>query len=647
MTLVAKKEARTPSLASRAREFVLLAVLGVLGVMLATSLLARVAVAQQHEKLSPFQAIRWTGDEAEVRVRGAWYRLRTIDGHSTAELLAFCRKQYGGRALKRFEEDLVQVLTELGDAPGSAVDLGLLELAGQKKVELKGVEMTRANRDAILDAARARAAEAGTGAPSAPVERIAREHATTPDPAYADLARWPTLAAGPSIPRERAAADLDQLEWLLRERFSYRDLAGVDVPAALDAVRLGLPDEVDLFALALQVRKLLARFGDGHSRLERAPELPGATFLPCLVEDLGERFYAVKPDRSGFLDKGHPCLTALDGLPLERWLAASGALQAGGHAAAQRRWAVRGLRDLTGLRAELGLPVDARVRLTLSSEDGKKTRELVLDASRQRPLYGQRIEGTHRILAGKVGYLRLASMEGDEAFLAKLDEAMASFQKTKGLVIDVRGNGGGSRDALVRLAPYFLPRDQPCLVANVAAYRLAPGEARDAAEGYLADRFLFPRGSARHDEAARYAIDAMMPGFRPEWTPPEREFSAWHYLVLHGAANPAAYVYVQPVVVLLDVDCFSATDIFLAAFAELPSVTLLGQTSGGGSGRALGQRLVHSGLELRLSSMASFRIDGRRIDGRGIEPDVVLAPEPGDLIGQGDSVLDAAVARLR
>jgi len=603
------------------------------------------AAAQQHEKLSPFEAIRWRGDEAEVQVRGRWYALRAIGGHTTAELLAFCREQYGAKAVKRFEEDLVQVLTEIGDPPGRAVDLALTELESGKALELKQVEMTAANRAAMLTAARARPGEPPREAGS--VERLRRVRASTPAPGHEALARWPALSCGRSLPRARAGEDLEQLEWLVRERYAYRDPAGVDVAAAFDALHLGLPEEVDLFGLALQVRRLLARFGDGHSRLEALPDLPGERYLPCLVEDVGARHFAVKPDRSGFLDVAHPCLVAIDGLPLERWLAAAAALEPGGHPLAVRRRATRALRDLTLLRGELGLSTAAEVRLTLSDEKGKKSRELALEVATRRPVYGQRVRGEHRILSGKVGYLRIPEMSDDPAFLAGLDEAMASFARTRGLVIDVRGNGGGSRDALLRLAPYLLTSEAPCLVANVAAYRLGPGEARDAAEGYLEDRFLFPRASGRQDEASRRAIDAVARDFRPEWDPPASEFSDWHYLVLRREANRAAQPYTKPVVVLLDADCFSATDIFLAALAELPGVTLMGQTSGGGSGRALPYRLAHSGLELRLSSMASFRVDGRRIDGRGVEPDVELWPEPEDLIGRGDSVLEAAVARLR
>ena len=45
--------------------------------------------------------------------------------------------------------------------------------------------------------------------------------------------------------------------------------------------------------------------------------------------------------------------------------------------------------------------------------------------------------------------------------------------------------------------------------------------------------------------------------------------------------------------------------------------------------------------------MASFRPDGRLYDGRGIEVDVEVLPDPGDfLIGGGDAQLKAALKRF-
>ncbi|MHC4137953.1 MAG: S41 family peptidase [Planctomycetota bacterium] len=112
------------------------------------------------------------------------------------------------------------------------------------------------------------------------------------------------------------------------------------------------------------------------------------------------------------------------------------------------------------------------------------------------------------------------------------------------------------------------------------------------------------------------------------------------------AAPPASY-YGRPVVVLMDVFCFSATDIFLGALDGLRNVTLLGVPSGGGSGRSQAVRLRHSGFDVRVSSMASFQPDGKLYDGNGVAPDVLVEPQATDWIGRTDTMLEAALKRLR
>ncbi len=614
-------------------------------------------------KLSPFEAVRWKESRPEVLLRGRWHEPRSIDGVALDDLLAFCRRAYGDRAQKRFEEDLVQALSEMGHAPSDEVDLVLVDVETRAEVKLDAVPMTYENRQRVWRAAqerRNRDAEV-TNVPRVVREHaiigrehaaIGREHAASgPDAAsaspFAFLARMLPLESGLVLSGASARLDLDQLEWLIVERYSYRDLEGVDFEAAFDAVRSGLGDGVDVAAFAVQLAKLLALFGDGHSGVEGVTSFLPRGYGPLLVEETGGRLLALRADRSGFVDGEHPVLLALDGVDVERWIAAAASIEARGAPSSVRRRAIRNLRYVAWLRLELGLEPGSEVELELASLDGKRRRVAKLELAGERPLYGQRISGSHRRLGDDVGYLRLERMDDDREFLDGLVQAMDGFRDTRGIVIDVRGNGGGSRAALLTLLPYFLDAAEEAYVANVAAYRLAPGDAADAPEGYLANRFAFPASSTRWSSGERAAIDALARTFTPEWRLPAGCFSAWHYFVLRRADEPRAYAYSQPVAILLDADGFSATDVFLAAFAGRPRVTLIGQQSGGGSGRALRYGLVHSKLSVRLSSMASFRRDGRRIDGRGIEPDLAVEPAPGDFLGHGDAVLDAALAHLR
>ena len=187
-------------------------------------------------------------------------------------------------------------------------------------------------------------------------------------------------------------------------------------------------------------------------------------------------------------------------------------------------------------------------------------------------------------------------------------------------MLDVRGNGGGSREPLRRLLPHFLPAAADPRVVNVAAARIGKDDDRDRPEGYLGNRFLYPAKWTGWSEPERKAIAAVAKSFKPEWQPSGGRFSDWHYFVVspRGDGRLAG----RPTVVLMDGDCFSATDIFLGAFKGLDRVTLIGTTSGGGSGRARELRLPHSGIAVQFSSMASYLPNGRLYDGNGVEPDV-------------------------
>ena len=158
---------------------------------------------------------------------------------------------------------------------------------------------------------------------------------------------------------------------------------------------------------------------------------------------------------------------------------------------------------------------------------------------------------------------------------------------------------------------------------------------------------MYRADDPRWSGAQREAIADLATGFKPEWDHTEG-FSEWHYLVLDHTDSDQEYFYDKPVVILSDADCFSATDIFLGAFADHPRITLMGQPSGGGSARSQGFKLPNSGIEVRCASMASFRPDGRLYDGRGIEVDMEVMPVPRYfLYGGDDAVLEAATQHLQ
>src|SRR5262245_53150361 len=225
-----------------------------------------------YAKLSPFAAIRWEEFEPDVQVGGTWHRLRAIEGLPVDQIVAFCRETYAERWRKRFEEDLVEVLSRMGSPPPRHVDLHVESLETGRASTPRQVEMTEENRRAGWKAARERGRPEERSRPGERptgdgVQRVTRDHAPSPPAGFAGLAGTLARAVGPTLPRSAAEEDLDQLEWLIVNQYAYRDLRDVDYRAALDAIRSSLGEGIARGDFALRIARFLSLFGDGHTRL--------------------------------------------------------------------------------------------------------------------------------------------------------------------------------------------------------------------------------------------------------------------------------------------------------------------------------------------------------------------------------------------
>jgi hypothetical protein len=588
---------------------------------------APLAPAFVQDRASPFDGLRWNERMPEVLLEETWYRPLFIDDVAVEDVLEFCAERWPGKREKRFGEDLVEALMLMGHEPRSTVTLVLERVDDGSEVTLEGVVMTEAKRNAIRDGGNKR-------------ERPRPPERVSPDQARTDIAAF------------RAG---------LEGQFAYLQLRGVDLVRELERVEERLEDDVAVADLAADLNEVLMQFGDGHARLRSAYDPRPARFLPFRLETAGGGVVAYGPD-GGLLDPVRPFVHALDGRPLEAWVDALRPTIPAGSPQYVLQRALRFLSSPDIARVQLELPDSPRVRVTLGrgpADDGS-TRggangdggvgDLELPLGRKPVGRGASPERASRVLRGEeahgidggVGYLRLAQMDDD--LIPALHQWMGEFRNTGGLVVDVRGNGGGLRGLLMALAGYLLAEDAPPVIGNVAAYRLHPRFRRDHLGG---SRHLYRAGDEHWTERQQTAIEAFAPTFRPEWKLPEG-FSEWHYLLLDRTGHPDEYAYTKPVAILCDAGCFSATDIFLGALECLPQVTLVGRASGGGSARSQGFSLPNTGIDVRCASMASFRPNGLLYDGRGVEVDVEVDRAPGDLVpGGGDTQLEAALESLR
>ncbi len=115
-----------------------------------------------YPKKSPFAAVRWQpaqndNGQPEVQVGEEWFKLVSLNDLPVAQILAFSRETYANKWQKRFEEDLVELLSRMGHTPGDTVTLVVQSLTSTETQVLENIPMTEANRQTIWNAAQARA----------------------------------------------------------------------------------------------------------------------------------------------------------------------------------------------------------------------------------------------------------------------------------------------------------------------------------------------------------------------------------------------------------------------------------------------------------------------------------------------------------
>lgn len=554
---------------------------------------------------SAFTGVRWEGEQPIVQVNDEWYELVSFHDIPTEEIIQFI-KQNGWPLRRRFTEDLVQIVRLMGHDIDKRADLGLRDDAGNVVTKRKA-EMTAANLRRIV------------GVPG-------------------------IITPADNLNQADVVADLEHFQRMLESQFSYLKANDAEYEAAIAAIAEKAEGGMDGSQFAEELQKVIALFIDGHAGVSGATSGFVDGYLPFLIEPSEDRFVAVLRDRSGLVDPELPYVVAIDGVELQRWLEATEQYVPQGSPQYKRDRGLRLLRSIQHFRGILGLETPETIDVTLVSRDGKTRRRRQLDVSAQPAIYGTwPLVQPPETLEGNIGYMRLAQMNAEAVRLIR--DSMPRFRNTQGLIVDVRGNGGGIRTPILELAGYLLTKDDPPRIGNVAKYRLAAHFSRDHLS---AARYVYREDSDQLDERERDAIRRFKETFSPQWEPPLEQFSQWHYLVLSKRPENTRFDYSQPVVILLDEHCFSATDIFIGAFKGWPFVTLIGQPSGGGSARSESFQLPRSGITIRCASMASFQKSGLLYDGNGVQPDIEVSRPPEYYIEGGpDAILEKAVDVLK
>ena len=194
----------------------------------------------------------------------------------------------------------------------------------------------------------------------------------------------------------------------------------------------------------------------------------------------------------------------------------------------------------------------------------------------------------YRILDDNVGYVRCSSFEsgfGEGNLTYMLNELRAC----RGLIIDVRNNGGGELTAAQRLAARFT--NERTLV------------------GYICHK----TGKGHSDFSS----------LEPEYLDPSTSLR-WQ----------------KPVVVLTNRRSYSATNDFVKCMRQCPQATILGDQTGGGAGMPFTQELPN-GWSVRYSAVVCLDAQRQHIE-FGIQPDILVSLDAADRQRQVDTLIETA-----
>ncbi|MGH9845626.1 MAG: S41 family peptidase [Blastocatellia bacterium] len=386
------------------------------------------------------------------------------------------------------------------------------------------------------------------------------------------------------MPREDRIRIFDQVWRAIYDNYYDKRFKGLDWRTQRDIYRPqaeAAQSSADLYRV---LRQMLGKLGDAHTRIYSPDDgfdrhRPSGTTIGVVVRRVEGKAVVTSVDpasdaaKVGKLSPGSAVI-AIDGTPVEKVL--------------ERIRSEIG-DSSTSIALELQSfdrlfhgPRDTPVQVTFSDEEGKQ-RTLML--TRRYVEFQRRV--TVRKLPHKIGYIEMTGF-GPE-IERDFDAAMQSMQGTRGLILDLRNNGGGFVTTVAQAASYFFPEE-----TNLGEFITRQGRA----------------------------------------TPRQTQRLRSHYR--------------EPLIVLVSSRSASGSEIFAAAMQERKRALIIGsnETTCGcllGVSRTL--RLADGG-KLNVSDTDYRTSMGRRIEGAGVKPDQQIEIRVVDLLANRDRTFDTATELL-
>lgn len=481
-----------------------------------------------------------------------------------------------------------------------------------------------------------------------------------------------TICTAQFLSKKQALEDFMEFQMLMEKQSSYYQLSTFDFQKRYKMLEAEIrsKDSIPVHFLAFEFEKIIAETVDRHAniRMDKFDEDDYEMYnlhFPYALSHLDGNIVLLSMNRSikqfEYAFKDYPFLKSINGVAVHSFLDQYAYRRKKTPMPAKLTDGVRDLRDIGELYFKQGVSKMDSMRLVLT--DGKNDKSLTVPLSDRKNrwfdkgnLWAKRnfrgfereqdfdLNNLDKWLADSIGYLGIPSMASFEE-MPKLDtyleNTIEKFRNAKALIVDIRGNSGGTRSILNKLAGYFVKDAQSPWVANVAYVRVDQPIDEDIES--MQGRFLYNYHSDFLSDADRKAIDQFNSEFKPTNTIDKEKFSAPFYMLLHSNKNPLTC----PIYILVNEECFSAASVFTAAFKGLPNVKIAGVRTNGSSGRSHYFYLKNSNIRVKLSTMLSFQRNGKTLDGNGTEPDIIIEKDEAQLLGKRDSQLEKLIEMIQ
>ncbi|HET6893178.1 MAG TPA: S41 family peptidase [Pyrinomonadaceae bacterium] len=224
---------------------------------------------------------------------------------------------------------------------------------------------------------------------------------------------------------------------------------------------------------------------------------------------------------------------------------------------------------------------------------------------------------TWRRQSSRVGYLKISGFDDDPRSRADIDRAFAELGQLPSLVIDLRGNRGGALGIAMRTGDHLFAKETPV--------------------GYFVNRAgLIQRGATSINQINLTSVPAYS-GYDTKGLFKAVEENGG---VLLKTGGQVPTIYQGRVALLVDEYTYSAAEAFAGVLKETRVATIVGRRTAGGM---LGPELVSlaNGWVVVIPVMDFRTARGTRLEGAGVDPDIVVTPRKG-----GDPELARAVEAI-